>query len=616
MRDRLIVSRKLFLHIQYRWRSGMVRQKIVVRGFARIDASTIHRLLLSDISGMSLRTTFSAVCWFVLSVTIYSSSVLGQANGPITYKTYDQTFYREEPVKAWKWVEQEVMETSQKSRWVQEYDTETLERKSISYRPIERTSERIEKYKELEPVTVTKYREKEIEETRYETAVEMREETVVVKKPVVETVMRDKEFAVREKVTEESFEYKPVTTLKPVAVPETTLVPTDVVVPGAVNTRPRIQWLRPGTYVDPVTGLSVYRRRGLHWTNTPAAAAVVPALVPQTSSSIAYVPETTVEKEPIEISRYVDRVETRKVPVEVERIEETYETRKIPVEVRRPKTTVRVEKIPYQETTYREVEKVRKVPVIEKTMQKVETIQPYQRTTAKWVEKVEEVQTPKTVRKKIEYTTTRRVPYTVRMRVAVDCFGNAVSPPEPVDSRWKTFFSSTDRPSDKDLEAAEREIRNRRPASFNVDPAEAPARQLRSPSPADLPPKLLGADVTSSPSFDQPAVQETHSVLVPETETEIETATSLKTFVGEPLEVKTPMKALSPKRSPAESVGTRESVETSTLKPATDDATAKTKFDRNLIEPPSAPNIAPRTFDVQGIDQIEGLQRRSIKAIY
>ena len=82
----------------------------------------------------------------------------------------------------------------------------------------------------MEPVTVTKYREKKTEETSFETSVEMREETVLVKKPVVETQMREKNFTVREKVTEDSFEFKPITTYKPVTVPETSLVPTNVVV--------------------------------------------------------------------------------------------------------------------------------------------------------------------------------------------------------------------------------------------------------------------------------------------------------------------------------------------------------------------------------------------------
>ena len=590
---------------------------------------------------MSLRQINRSVCFSALLLASCVGFAQAQsmtnspqpANGPITYKTYDQTFFREEPVKGWRWVEQEVMETSEKSRWVQEYDTEKLERKSVSYRPIEKTSERVEKYKEMEPVTVTKYREKEYEETSYETAVEMREEKVLVKKPIVETVMRDKEFNVREKVTEQSFEYKPTTTLKPIQMPETTLVPTNVIVPGVVNTRPRLKWLRPGTYVDPVTGLAEYRRRGLHWTSPTPVAAVVQGLTPQTSNRTAYIPETTVKKEPIEISRFVDRVEVRKVPVEVESIRETYETRKVPVEVRRPKTTYRVEKIPYQETTYREVEKVRKVPVVEKTMQKVETIEPYERTTAKWVEKVEEVKTPKIVRKKVEYTSTKKVPYTVRMRVAVDCYGNAVGEPEPVDPRWKSFMATTKRPSDADLERTERENRNRSPSSFNVDRSES-VRERPTSVPADLAPTLRE---TSEFTSSRPSVErtETYSVLVPETETRIETTTTMDKLAGAPLEVKTPLRALSSPRSPAESVGGDSSnvvvrtvpaagrvlpaipatEETSAFKP-TVETTTRTTFDRDLIEPPSVPNIAPRTFDVRGIDQVQELERRSIENIY
>lgn len=603
---------------------------------------------------MSSQWKFSivAACLAVLSPLVDSAGnaraqSATSAGDPITYRYYDQTFYRDQPVEAFKWVEQEVTETKQKKRWVQQYDTQTLEKTSVSYRPVEKTSERIEKYKELEPVTVTKFREKRIEETNFETEVEMRDQTVVVKKPVVETVMREKQFKVREKVTEPSFEYKPVTTYKPVQVPQTTLVPAGVVVPGVVGNRPRVQWLRPGNYVDPLTGLSVFRRRGLHWVNPTPVAAVVPALVPQAATTTAMIPETVLEKEPIEISRFIDRVETRKVPVEVQRLEETYETRKVPVEVRRPKTTVRVEKIPYQETTYQEIEKVRKIPVVERTMQKVETIEPYQQTTVKWVEKVEAVPTSKIVRKKVPYMTTKKVPYTVRMRVAVDCFGNSVGKPQPVDPRWNEFLSTTNRPSDEALATDVTLDRNRAPASLNVDPLKDRGGNgdggLRSPTAADLPP-VLGATTSAKPAVSSVSDGEIHSVLVPETETEIETSTSLSTLATPPLEVKTPLRSLAVERSPEQSVGTADTVETavdpittgspstgatsaqpsaaqetSVRKPAID-AGPQTNFgsgfNKDLIAPADVPNIAPRTFDVEGLDQVEKIRRRSITNIY
>ena len=241
-------------------------------------------------------------------------------------------------------------------------------------------------------------------------------------------------------------------------------------------------------------------------------------------------------------------------------------------------------------------------------MQKVETIEPYDRTTAKWVEKVEEVETPKTVRKKIEYTAMKKVPYTVRMRVPVDCFGNAVGKPEPVDPKMRTFFSSTNRPSATEMKKVEDSDLNRRPSSFNVDPEKV--KESKEPSPADLSPALFGSTKVAKP------MMETHSVLVPETKNKVASTPSLKTLLGPPLEIKTPLKSLRLERTPAESVGSSEIVETSLMKPAVKSPVVKAEFNRDLIEAPSVPNIAPRTFDVQGIDKMDELKRRSITEIY
>lgn len=474
-------------------------------------------------------------------------AVQAQEDPCVTYKFFDKTFYREEPVTEYRWEEKEVMETSYKKKWVPVYQTEMLEKKSVSYRPVRKTSEREERYKVVEPVTVTKYREKETQETTYETDIEMREEEYVTRRPVIETVMQEKDFTVREKVTQQSYEYRDVTTLKPTTVEETSLVPVDVIVPGmALPTRPRMRWLSNGYYTDPGTGLTTYRRRGLHWTVPNSAPPVVSGLVPQTSSRLAYVPETVTKKEPIEISRYVDRVETRKVPVEVKRMEERVETRKVPVEVRRPKTVTRVEKIPYTETSYRETEKVRRVPVVEEVMQKVETIEPVEKTTAKWVEKEEAIETPKIVRRRVPYTTTRRVPYRVRMRVAVDSYGNAIGEPEPVNPRDIEFIrdtssssnsrSSTNRPSDSDLKSVLEDSRDRRPASFNVD--DQSTTSPRSPAAADTTPSL--SDKSSSETSGRSSG--VRSILdrgeeFPETVRKFEPRTSLNPLGGEPVRV-------------------------------------------------------------------------------
>ena len=121
------------------------------------------------------------------------------------------------------------------------------------------------------PITETKYREKRIEETTYE--IDYRDagrSVCCLRKPVVETRMRDEQVTVRKKVTENLIEVQEVTTYRPVVVPETQLVPANVPVSQTmlVNDpyqRSRLRWLSPGYYVDPVTGLSTFRRAGFHW---------------------------------------------------------------------------------------------------------------------------------------------------------------------------------------------------------------------------------------------------------------------------------------------------------------------------------------------------------------
>ena len=604
----------------------------------------------------------------IFSTVVAVPSEVTAQRSSTTWKTWAQTFTREEPVTEYRWEEKEVMETSYKKKMVPVYQTETVEKKSISYRPVKKTSERVENYKELEPVTVTKYREREVQETKYDTVTEMREESYISKRPVTETVMRDKQFNVREKVTEKSVQYRDVTTYKPTTLAETTLVPSNVLVPTTTY-RARIQWLRPGYYTDPATGLTQWKRRGLHWANPLAtAAAVVPALVPQTTATTAYVPEVTREAEPVEISRYVDRVETRQVPVEVQRIEETVETRKVPVEVKRARQVTRVEKIPYTETTYREVQRTRRVPVVEETMQKVETIEPVEKTTAKWVEKQEKIETPKIVRRKVAYTTTKKVPYTVKMRVRVDSMGNSIGEPEPAEARWRAWFKAMEEQgkptmteaeqSDDSMKSVIEKSKYDESSIYYTDPSFRPlgaAKPSPNPKAADTVPSLkenIGKETaatskTVAPVMDVPPTVNTlskpqvksnkrvGSVLVPETKKDYAPTTSMKMLGGKAIKIETDAgknDSFTPNSSASSKApaSTKELVDNvmenkfvAPVKTKTETSLKSTweTFDPQLIKQPTAPSAIPaggskHTISIPSIDRVEALKRKSVKDIY
>ncbi len=618
----------------------------------------LNPLVLAVFSKRILLTQILPCIALIFSTIVAVASEATAQNSTTTWKTWAQTFTREEPVTEYRWEEREVFETSYQKKMVPVYQSETVEKKSISYRPVKKTSERIEHYKELEPVTVKKYREREVQETKYDTVTEMREEKYISKRPVTETVMRDKEFKVREKVTEKGVQYRDVTTYKPKAVTETTLVPSNVLVPATAPVdRLRMQWLRPGYYTDPASGLTAWRRRGLHWAMpTAPVATVVPALVPQTTAATAYVPEVTREAEPIEISRYVDRVETRKVPVEVERIEETIETRKVPVEVKRPRQVTRVEKIPYTETTYREVERTRRVPVVEETMQKVETIEPVEKTTAKWIEKEEAIKTPKIVRRKVAYTTTKKVPYTIKMRVRVDSYGNSIGDPEPADPEWRAWIKAMEEKGLPTLTKTQDSIEStnsvmdqpqfEKSSIYYTDPSFKPLNASK-PKAADQVPSLKQTDAVSksvvtksdvSPepnTVNKPKVKDNRvrSILVPETKRGYAPTTTMKQLGGKSIQIETefdkastfiPDSAATPTPAePSTNVDLIENRFVAPVKTKTETSLKSNweKFDPQLIKQPAAPMTSPAgrsndTISLPEIDRVDALKRKPVDEIY
>ena len=303
---------------------------------------------------------------------------------------------------------QTVTETQQQSTWKPLWQTVKRERRTTVLKPVQKTYDKVEKFSVMKPVTETKYRERTIEETTYEDVTEMREERRVVQKPVVETEMREQAVPVRTKITETEMRTENVTVLKPTSVTQTQLNPgpTISVPTGATRFRPQLQFLRRGEYTDPATGLSTFRRAGLHWVQPPAAVAV-PTVVPSTVQTTALIPEVVQRSEPVEVTRYVDKVELRKVPVQVTKMVDQVEVRKVPVTVRRPKITKRTERIPYQETTYKEQIVTRTTPVTETTYEPVEQIEPYEEQTCRWVQQTDEVKVSKPVQKQIDETMTR-----------------------------------------------------------------------------------------------------------------------------------------------------------------------------------------------------------------
>ena len=187
-----------------------------------------------------------------------------------SYQLVPQTVCVKEPVTRTRWVEETVYEKQKVTSYKPVWQTEKRERTRTYRKPIRKTSLREERTIVRKPVRETKYRERRVEETSYELITEMREEQYTVRKPVVETQMRDEQVTIRKKVTEDMIEVQNVLTYRPMTVPQQQLVPVDVTVNQQLtitdpNARPRMRWLPPGDYMDPQTGQSVFRRRGLHW---------------------------------------------------------------------------------------------------------------------------------------------------------------------------------------------------------------------------------------------------------------------------------------------------------------------------------------------------------------
>ena len=315
--------------------------------------------------------------------------------------------------------------------------TETRYRRQVVKKPVEEARERVEWQKVYRPVTETRYREQQVETTKYRTVTRYRDEEYTVREPVIETSYEEEQYTVRKPVTRELVEVQETTSYKPVVETKTEYVAQPTVSLRPVYdpyARPRLQLLRPGYYTDPATGMTVYRRGGLHWAQPSTVIPVAdtaPTLVPEQKTETRLVPETVVRKRPVEVTEMVEETRVRKVPVEVERMVTRTRTRKVPYQVEEPYTVVETRRIPYTETVMEESEVKRIVPYTETVMKEVTVEEPYQVEVERWV----------------PYETTRRVPYKVQrpvttteyqrvatfrwMKVRVDAEGNAIG--EPVE---------------------------------------------------------------------------------------------------------------------------------------------------------------------------------------
>ncbi len=403
----------------------------------------------------------------VLNVVIFSSAFLCSAvvsaqSGIERYRYVERTIYVKEPVILSKWVEETVYEKKQVSDYKHVWNTEKREKRTTVKKPVTRTTYKEEQTTVQKPVTETKYREKRVEETSYDLVTEMRDQEYTIQKPVFETQYRDEQFNVRQKITENLIEVKNETVYKPRSEAQTVYVPTNTIVnqtytTNDVNDRFRMQWLAPGYYTDPVTGQSIWRRRGLHWVQPTASMTVadtVPVLVPTTIQQTTLVPETVQTRRPVEIARYQDRIETRRVPVEVQRMVSETATRQVPVTVKKPVVKSYVEQVPYTETRYVEEVIVTKTPVEETVYEEVTEVEPYEVEVSHWEPVTKEIEVPKTIRKRVEYEEIREVPKTIWVKIAVDENGNALDLGTPVSeeemkasSRYTTGFGETDRNS-------------------------------------------------------------------------------------------------------------------------------------------------------------------------
>jgi hypothetical protein len=137
-------------------------------------------------------------------------------------------------------------------------------------------------------------------------------------------------------------------------------------------------------------------------------------------------PQTTmvarpvITQRPVQVTKYVDEVTVEKVPVQVCRMQQQEEIREVPVTVQKPVVERVNYKVPVRTCRWVQQEMVRKVPVTTRRMVYEERVEQTPVQVCRMVSEVRTVQRPRTVASWKPYTTVRRVPRTVVMRVPMD----------------------------------------------------------------------------------------------------------------------------------------------------------------------------------------------------
>lgn len=391
---------------------------------------------------MMFRKSISSLA--ILIVAFLVSNSFGQR---VTYKRVPVKQTVDVPVTETRWVEETTYE-AEEPVYRQVIQTEKRTRTRTVQRPKTIEKFRTERTTTQKPVTVQKFRERRTKETSFKTVKGYRDETYTVSEPVVETEMRTQRVTVKRPVTKELIEVQRTTTMKPVVTKETSYD----VVPGAplyqavpdTTRRSRMRLLAPGYYTDPVTGISSFRRGGLHWVqpNTAVPVAQTPGyVVPREVDKIDFKPEVVETRKPITVTRIVEETVDREVPHQVTKYVQRTKTRKVPYEYQMPVDNVVVQKVPYTVTEYREEVVERQVPYTVTEMESVPVTETYEVEVPRYIKETAKKSKPKYrwVEKEVTKIEKREVVRTMKVPCGPD--GQPLSDPVPLDAPEYEFVS-------------------------------------------------------------------------------------------------------------------------------------------------------------------------------
>ena len=248
------------------------------------------------------------------------------------------------------------------------------------------------------------------------------------------------------------------------------------------------------------------------------------------------------------------------------------------------------------------------------------------------------------------------MPYTIKMRVRVDSYGNSIGDPEPADPEWRAWIKAMETKGLPTLEKADESTESNKSvlekpqydksSIFYTDPSFEPldapktkaADQVPSLKETSAVSKSVLSKVDSSTEknrVNKPLVKDNRvrSILVPETEQDFEPTTTMKQLGGQSIQIETdarknvtviPMSVKSP--TPARNQGNVEVTKNKFVAPVKTKTETSLKpawkmFDPELIKRPAAPSASPalnRTdaISIPGIDRVDELKRKPVNEIY